>query len=58
MGCVIKGDLKYGDKRSNPDASICLHARTLSFEHPTTKERISVVAPLPKLGIWAAFEKN
>ncbi|MEY3100700.1 MAG: hypothetical protein RIS63_1604 [Bacteroidota bacterium] len=58
MGCVIKGDLKYGDKRSNPDASICLHARTLSFEHPTTKERISVVAPLPKLGIWAAFENN
>ncbi len=58
MGCVIKGDLKYGDKRSNPDASICLHARTLSFEHPTTKERIAVTAPLPKLGIWNAFEKD
>jgi 23S rRNA pseudouridine1911/1915/1917 synthase len=58
MGCVIKGDLKYGDKRSNPDASICLHARTLSFEHPTTKERIAVTAPLPKLGIWNAFDKD
>jgi 23S rRNA pseudouridine1911/1915/1917 synthase len=58
MGCVIKGDLKYGDKRSNPDGSICLHARTLSFAHPTTKERIAVTAPLPKLGIWNAFDKD
>jgi 23S rRNA pseudouridine1911/1915/1917 synthase len=58
MGCIIKGDLKYGDKRSNPDGSICLHARTLSFEHPTTKERIAITAPLPKLGIWNAFEKD
>jgi 23S rRNA pseudouridine1911/1915/1917 synthase len=58
MGCVIKGDLKYGDKRSNPDGSICLHARTLSFAHPTTKERIAVTAPLPKLGIWNVFEKD
>ena len=58
MGCIIKGDLKYGDKRSNPDGSICLHARRLSFEHPTTKERIAVTAPLPKLGIWGAFEKD
>jgi 23S rRNA pseudouridine1911/1915/1917 synthase len=58
MGCIIKGDLKYGDKRSNPDGSICLHARTLSFEHPTTKELIAVTAPLPKLGIWGAFEKD
>ncbi|MFM7007706.1 MAG: RluA family pseudouridine synthase [Flavobacteriales bacterium] len=58
MGCSIKGDLKYGDKRSNPDGSICLHARTLRFEHPTTKEQISVRAPLPGLGIWSAFEKR
>ena len=58
MGCIIKGDLKYGDKRSNPDGSICLQARRLSFEHPTTKERIAVTAPLPKLGIWGAFEKD
>jgi 23S rRNA pseudouridine1911/1915/1917 synthase len=58
MGSVIKGDLKYGDNRSNPDGSICLHARTLSFEHPTTKETISVVAPLPQIGVWTAFEKR
>lgn len=58
MGCVIKGDLKYGDKRSNPDGSICLHARTLSFEHPTTKETIAVEAPLPQIGVWTAFEKS
>ncbi len=57
IGCVIKGDLKYGDKRSNPDGSICLHARTLCFEHPTTKEQIAVSAPLPSLGIWSAFQK-
>ena len=56
LGCVIKGDLKYGDKRSNPDGSMCLHARTLAFQHPTSKETISVVAPLPELGIWAAFK--
>lgn len=56
MGCIIKGDLKYGDKRSNPDGSICLHARTLDFQHPTSKETISVLAPLPNLGIWNAFE--
>jgi 23S rRNA pseudouridine1911/1915/1917 synthase len=55
-GCFIKGDLKYGDKRSNPDGSICLHARTLSFVHPTTKELISVEAPLPQMGIWTAFQ--
>lgn len=58
MGSVIKGDLKYGDKRSNPDGSICLHARTLRFEHPTTKETISVVAPVPQIGVWTAFEKR
>lgn len=56
MGCIIKGDLKYGDKRSNPDGSICLHARTLDFQHPTSKETIRVLAPLPNLGIWNAFE--
>ena len=57
IGCIIKGDLKYGDKRSNPDGSICLHARTLCFEHPTTKDQIAVSAPLPSLGIWSAFQK-
>ncbi|MBE6283736.1 MAG: RluA family pseudouridine synthase [Mediterranea massiliensis] len=47
MGCPIKGDLKYGFARSNPDGSICLHARRISFIHPVSKEQITVEAPLP-----------
>ena len=47
IGCIIKGDLKYGAKRSNKDGSIHLHARHLEFHHPTTKELISVTAPVP-----------
>ena len=58
MGCKIKGDLKYGDKRSNPDGSICLHARKLSFTHPTSKEQIHILAPLPDLPFWRHFETN
>ena len=42
MGCPIKGDLKYGFARSNPDGSICLHARHISFVHPVSKEMIEV----------------
>ncbi len=56
IACVIKGDLKYGAKRANPDGSICLHARQLEFDHPTTKERISVVAPVPNDPLWLFFE--
>lgn len=55
IGCVIKGDLKYGAKRSNKDGSIHLHARELEFEHPTSKERIHVVAPLPEESLWQFF---
>ncbi|MCH2224818.1 MAG: RluA family pseudouridine synthase [Crocinitomicaceae bacterium] len=58
MGCIIKGDLKYGAKRSNKDGSICLHARSLEYTHPTTKERISVTAPVPKDPLWQFFETN
>lgn len=58
MGCIIKGDLKYGAKRSNKDASISLHARYLSFTHPTTKERIDITAPVPKDALWQFFEKK
>lgn len=58
IGCIIKGDLKYGAKRSNPDGSICLHARSLSFEHPTSNELISVVAPVPDDSLWKFFEKS
>jgi 23S rRNA pseudouridine1911/1915/1917 synthase len=56
MGCIIKGDVKYGAKRSNDDGSICLHARKISFSHPTTKEEISIVAPTPSGTIWDYFQ--
>ncbi len=46
-GMCIKGDLKYGAPRSNPDGSISLHARSVAFEHPVTHEQISVVADYP-----------
>ena len=48
MGCPIKGDLKYGSPRSNPDGSICLHARRVRFVHPVSKELIELKAPLPE----------
>ena len=54
IGCPIKGDLKYGFDRSNPDASIHLHARQLQFIHPVSKERIDVIAPLPNDPVWNA----
>ncbi len=50
----IKGDLKYGFDRSNPDASISLHSRQLEFTHPVSKEKISIIAPTPKDVIWDA----
>ena len=56
IGCCIKGDLKYGAKRSNNDGSICLHARKLDFNHPTTKEPISITAPLPVNTFWNLFK--
>jgi len=55
MGCVIKGDLKYGAKRSNKDASIHLHARYLTFIHPVKKTEMSITAPPPKDAIWDYF---
>lgn len=58
IGCCIKGDVKYGAKRSNPDGSISLHARSLTFEHPTTKEQISITAPVPQESLWTWFEQN
>lgn len=56
IGCVIKGDLKYGAKRSNKDGSISLHARYLEFTHPTTKEKIQITAPVPEEPLWKYFE--
>lgn len=57
IGCPIKGDLKYGYDRSNPDGSICLHAWKVAFKHPVKDENIEVIAPLPKGMPWQFFEK-
>jgi 23S rRNA pseudouridine1911/1915/1917 synthase len=57
MGCVIKGDLKYGAKRSNRDASIHLHARELHFIHPVTGEPLLIKAPCPVDPLWQEFER-
>lgn len=56
MGCPIKGDLKYGSPRSNPDGSICLHARSVRFVHPVSKEVIAVEAPVPAGNLWNGFD--
>lgn len=56
MGCPIKGDLKYGFARSNPDGSIGLHAHRVKFVHPVSKELIDVTAPLPPGNLWNGFE--
>ena len=56
MGCPIKGDLKYGSSRSNPDGSICLHARRVTFVHPVSKEVIDITAPLPSGNLWNGFD--
>ena len=55
MGCPIKGDLKYGAKRSNPDGSISLHARSISFTHPVSKQPIEAVAPVPEDNLWQSL---
>lgn len=56
MGCPIKGDLKYGAQRSNPDGSICLHARRIEFVHPVSKEKMSFEAPVPDSALWKSFQ--
>jgi 23S rRNA pseudouridine1911/1915/1917 synthase len=55
IGCPIKGDLKYGAKRSNADGSIHLHARRIEFIHPVKKERILIEAQVPDETVWKAF---
>ncbi|MCD8310779.1 MAG: RNA pseudouridine synthase [Prevotellaceae bacterium] len=55
IGCPIKGDLKYGFPRSNPDGGISLHARSMSFIHPVSKEPIAVEAPVPDDNLWNSF---
>ena len=58
MGCPIKGDLKYGAKRSNPDGSISLHARYVEFVHPVSKQPIKITAPVPNDRLWQSFERG
>ncbi len=53
IGCPIKGDLKYGAKRSNPDGSISLHARQITFVHPVRKEQVTITAPVPDGSLFA-----
>ena len=55
IGSPIKGDLKYGFDRSNPDGGIHLHARKLVFIHPVSKENIAIIAPLPNDAVWNAI---
>lgn len=57
IGCPVRGDLKYGAKRSNPGGGINLHSRSVEFEHPVTHERITIVAPPPDNdNAWKAFD--
>ena len=55
IGCIIKGDLKYGAKRSNKDGSIHLHARRLTFIHPVKNEAVVILANPPKDALWDEF---
>ena len=57
-GTPIKGDLKYGAPRSNPDGGISLHARSIEFVHPVSKEAINVSAPVPTDNLWKALTEN
>jgi 23S rRNA pseudouridine1911/1915/1917 synthase len=58
IGCPIKGDLKYGFDRSNPDGSIHLHARQIDFIHPVNKEKIHVIADPPDDMLWLSFQNQ
>ena len=58
IGSPIKGDLKYGAKRSNPDGGIALHARKIEFIHPVSKQPISVTAPVPEDTLWKLLEEQ
>ena len=55
IGCPIRGDLKYGAKRSNPDGSISLLARHIEFVHPVSKQNLSIDSPLPEDILWHAM---
>ncbi|MBQ9427560.1 MAG: RNA pseudouridine synthase [Paludibacteraceae bacterium] len=55
IGCPIKGDLKYGAHRSNPDGGICLHARSISLIHPVSRIPLTIEAPVPDDPLWQAL---
>jgi len=56
IGCPIRGDLKYGARRSSPSGLIMLHARRIALSHPRTQARVEVLAPFPQAEpLWAAF---
>ena len=57
-GCPVKGDVKYGDRRSNRDASIHLHARSIELIHPVKQEKLTITAEPPKDALWNALAKN
>lgn len=58
IGCPIKGDLKYGASRSNPDGGISLHARRIQFEHPVSHQQIDVTAPVPNDRLWQTIASD
>ncbi|MCM1310595.1 MAG: RluA family pseudouridine synthase [Bacteroides sp.] len=58
IGCPVKGDLKYGDKRSNSDGSISLMARHIEFIHPVSKQPISLTAQVPHDPLWEYFDQS
>lgn len=58
IGCPVKGDLKYGAKRSNPDGGICLHARQIAFVHPVSHQDICITAPVPEDHLWKALTSD
>jgi 23S rRNA pseudouridine1911/1915/1917 synthase len=55
LNCPIKGDIKYGAKRTNDNASIHLHARKIEFLHPVKKTPVCIVAPPPDDALWNEF---
>lgn len=58
IGCPIKGDIKYGARRTNPNGNIHLHARAVSFLHPVRKQKVTITAPVPDDPLWQYFEKT
>jgi 23S rRNA pseudouridine1911/1915/1917 synthase len=58
IGCPVKGDLKYGYERSNPDGGIYLHSRSMTFIHPVKQEELTIIAPVPDDKLWDIYTKT